>query len=34
VALWWWPLGMALAIAWFTIVYRSFRGRVVVEEEH
>ena len=34
VALLWWPLGMALAITWFYVVYRSFRGRVVVEPEH
>jgi cytochrome bd ubiquinol oxidase subunit II len=31
IALLWWPLGMALAITWFYVVYRSFRGRVEVE---
>lgn len=34
IALLWWPLGMALAITWFYVVYRSFRGRVAVEPEH
>jgi cytochrome bd ubiquinol oxidase subunit II len=34
IALLWWPLGMALAITWFYVVYRSFRGRVIAEPEH
>ena len=34
IALLWWPLGMALAITWFYVVYRSFRGKVAVEAEH
>jgi cytochrome bd ubiquinol oxidase subunit II len=33
IALLWWPLGMALAITWYYVVYRSFRGRVAAEPE-
>ena len=33
IALLWYPLGMALAITWFYVVYRSFRGRVAIEQE-
>jgi cytochrome d ubiquinol oxidase subunit II len=33
VGLVWWVVGMAFAIAYFTFLYRSFRGKVVLDEE-
>ncbi|HEX6044778.1 MAG TPA: cytochrome d ubiquinol oxidase subunit II [Pyrinomonadaceae bacterium] len=33
VGLIWWGLGMVLAIAYFTFVYRSFRGKVQADQE-
>jgi cytochrome d ubiquinol oxidase subunit II len=33
VGLVWWGLGVALAIAYFTFLYRSFRGKVTLNEE-
>jgi cytochrome bd ubiquinol oxidase subunit II len=33
VGLIWWGLGMVLAIAYFTFVYRSFRGKVQTDQE-
>ena len=33
VGLVWWVIGIALAIAYFTFLYRSFRGKVVLDEE-
>ena len=33
VGLVWWAIGIALAIAYFTFLYRSFRGKVVLDEE-
>jgi cytochrome d ubiquinol oxidase subunit II len=33
VGLIWWVLGMALAIGYFTFLYRSFRGKVSLHEE-
>jgi cytochrome bd ubiquinol oxidase subunit II len=33
VGLVWWILGMALAVAYFTFLYRSFRGKVVLDGE-
>jgi cytochrome d ubiquinol oxidase subunit II len=32
VGLIWWVIGMALAIAYFTFLYRSFKGKVVLDE--
>ena len=32
VGLIWWVVGMAFAIAYFTFLYRSFRGKVVLDE--
>ena len=29
----WWALGIALAVAYFAILYRSFRGNVASEDE-
>jgi cytochrome d ubiquinol oxidase subunit II len=29
----WWTIGMILAAGYFTIVYRSFAGKVVVEKD-
>ena len=34
VAMLWYPIGMLLAVTWFYVIYRSFRGRVIVEPEH
>ena len=34
VGLTWWVLGAALAIAYFTLIYRMFRGKVRLEEGH
>jgi len=34
VGLIWWSLGMVLAIGYFTFLYRSFRGKVAVGEDH
>jgi cytochrome d ubiquinol oxidase subunit II len=33
VGLVWWLFGIALAIGYFTFIYRSFRGKVVLDEE-
>lgn len=33
VGLVWWLIGIALAIVYFTFIYRSFRGKVVLDEE-
>ncbi len=33
VGLIWWLVGMALAFGYFTFVYRSFRGKVTLEED-
>jgi cytochrome d ubiquinol oxidase subunit II len=33
VGLVWWIIGMILATGYFTFVYRSFAGKVVVEKE-
>jgi cytochrome d ubiquinol oxidase subunit II len=33
VGLIWWAIGIALAIGYFTFLYRSFRGKVVLDEE-
>ena len=33
VGLVWWVIGVALAIAYFTFLYRSFKGKVVLDEE-
>lgn len=33
VGLIWWLLGMALAVAYFTFLYRSFRGKVRLDQE-
>jgi cytochrome bd ubiquinol oxidase subunit II len=33
VGLIWWAIGMVLAIAYFTFLYRSFRGKVVLDQE-
>jgi cytochrome d ubiquinol oxidase subunit II len=33
VGLIWWSLGMVLAIGYFTFLYRSFRGKVSLQEE-
>jgi cytochrome d ubiquinol oxidase subunit II len=32
VGLIWWGIGIALAIAYFTFVYRSFKGKVTLSE--
>jgi cytochrome d ubiquinol oxidase subunit II len=34
VGLIWWSLGMVLAIGYFTFLYRSFRGKVTLGEDH
>jgi len=34
VGLIWWSLGMVLAIGYFTFLYRSFRGKVALGEDH
>jgi cytochrome d ubiquinol oxidase subunit II len=33
VGLVWWVIGVALAIAYFTFLYRSFKGKVVLDQE-
>jgi len=33
VGLIWWAIGIALAIGYFTFLYRSFQGKVVLDEE-
>jgi len=34
VGLIWWLIGMALAVGYFTFLYRSFRGKVALNDEH
>ena len=34
VGLIWWSLGMVLAIGYFTFLYRSFAGKVVLDDDH
>ena len=34
VGLIWWSFGMVLAIGYFTFLYRSFRGKVTLGEDH
>jgi cytochrome d ubiquinol oxidase subunit II len=34
VGLIWWLIGMALAVGYFTFLYRSFRGKVAMNDEH
>lgn len=30
----WWPFGMMIAIGYFVLVYRMFRGKVTSRDDH
>ncbi len=34
VGLIWWPIGIIIALGYFTFLFRTFKGKVVVEESH
>ena len=34
VALLWWPIGIIIALGYYTFLFRTFKGKVKVGEEH
>ena len=34
VGLIWWPIGMIFALGYFTFLFRTFKGKVAVDEPH